>query len=821
MKCAILAVCCLAAVGVKAQPFPNDLLDTIPVIGADEDHAGASVSVTGDSVVLVAWVGGDDNVKAVRLTRDRVLLDTVCLLLHSPHHDVSWGRVDAATSGFNFLVVWLGTSSLQAALVSSSGGIERLCVDTAMSYYDPPRVAYNGRDYVVVYTDLAHRTKFVRVNTSGQVLGPPALVCPGLPVFQSEPDVGAGDSLCLVTFPWFPEDPVLPTILYGNVIRPDGSVQDSTGFVVREWEQEGSGKTTVTGFNGENFVVSCLERPDQEVKITFSRVRPDGVVLDTIGVPVAPASWATTTDVACAGDTTLVVWENDASRVVARRLDGNARLLDSVDIVVSFPVSGGVPSVTELDGEFLIAWAQWFGRDSGGGNNDIVARRVTTGGGLPDPTGQLLSYAASCQWGADVASCGSGFFAAWTDFRGVSNPRVLECGLYGMRFSSDGQRLDPEPIAIQRTGTHGMRLSAGGGVYLVCWGVERRGIYAARVSLDGRLLDSLPIQVVDTTTQMLLRSIVYGDSTFLVLMDNGWRIHGSRITPGGVLLDPAPVRLTAKGDTLRRWPSGAFDGENFLVAWMHTYRNGTRREIRALRVDPNLVNLDTCNIVVSDRNLRYVAGPRVIYGDGVYQVMVSGGDSDVWRVMPSGEVLDTTRIDYTLWGSDVEFDGIHFTLTGFEVDRQRDYHQIKGQRIASDRSLIDTNRVNLTEVDAYVSPIERHNAMAVDSSGMMAVVFETYEPRPFVTHRIRFSVFPRLGAGGEEAVRKRTRPTGPTIIRGMLQQPGEREARLLDVSGRRVIDLQPGENDIRFVTPGVYFVRGLPGSRLRRVVLMH
>ena len=49
---------------------------------------------------------------------------------------------------------------------------------------------------------------------------------------------------------------------------------------------------------------------------------------------------------------------------------------------------------------------------------------------------------------------------------------------------------------------------------------------------------------------------------------------------------------------------------------------------------------------------------------------------------------------------------------------------------------------------------------------------------------------------------------------------------LLDAAGRKVAELQPGENDIRHLAPGVYFVReegsrvpGSKGSSVRKVVV--
>jgi YVTN family beta-propeller protein len=82
----------------------------------------------------------------------------------------------------------------------------------------------------------------------------------------------------------------------------------------------------------------------------------------------------------------------------------------------------------------------------------------------------------------------------------------------------------------------------------------------------------------------------------------------------------------------------------------------------------------------------------------------------------------------------------------------------------------------------------------------------------------------------------------PTIVRGVLflpraengDSPTERSARgtvpifhamLLDIGGRKVLDLHPGANDVRALAPGVYFVREEPqatsakSQAIRKVVL--
>jgi len=70
------------------------------------------------------------------------------------------------------------------------------------------------------------------------------------------------------------------------------------------------------------------------------------------------------------------------------------------------------------------------------------------------------------------------------------------------------------------------------------------------------------------------------------------------------------------------------------------------------------------------------------------------------------------------------------------------------------------------------------------------------------------------GAGVEETPNAEVRTTnsGPTIARGVIrmgdrgQKTGDR-TELLDGSGRKVLDLRPGANDVSRLAPGVYFIR--------------
>jgi len=94
-------------------------------------------------------------------------------------------------------------------------------------------------------------------------------------------------------------------------------------------------------------------------------------------------------------------------------------------------------------------------------------------------------------------------------------------------------------------------------------------------------------------------------------------------------------------------------------------------------------------------------------------------------------------------------------------------------------------------------------------------------------------VYPDAPPGVEETPNGEVRATkdGPTVVRGVLvldelgtrsELPGRNSvmsrAVLLDASGRKVLDLHPGANDVRALAPGVYFVREAQAQAQARAV---
>ena len=87
---------------------------------------------------------------------------------------------------------------------------------------------------------------------------------------------------------------------------------------------------------------------------------------------------------------------------------------------------------------------------------------------------------------------------------------------------------------------------------------------------------------------------------------------------------------------------------------------------------------------------------------------------------------------------------------------------------------------------------------------------------PFAGNLEVYPVYRMEYSGGtKEATRLEVRMTKlPTIVSGVLFLDGDcprmgtvPKTVLLDISGRKVLDLKPGPNDVSGLAPGVYFVR--------------
>jgi hypothetical protein len=94
---------------------------------------------------------------------------------------------------------------------------------------------------------------------------------------------------------------------------------------------------------------------------------------------------------------------------------------------------------------------------------------------------------------------------------------------------------------------------------------------------------------------------------------------------------------------------------------------------------------------------------------------------------------------------------------------------------------------------------------------------------PVVVHKVPVVVGGIEERGRPDASGFTLDASGPTLVRGVLCLASDVKRVefyvLLDIAGRRVMDLAPGANDIRHLAPGVYFVVAEQDRTVSKVIL--
>jgi hypothetical protein len=353
-------------------------------------------------------------------------------------------------------------------------------------------------------------------------------------------------------------------------------------------------------------------------------------------------------------------------------------------------------------------------------------------------------------------------------------------------------------------------------------------MYGVRLDSQGALLDSTPFPVA----RQVRCSDGTGDlaascsDTVFVLAYQGFgprQVYAVPITFGGVALDA--YALASRPGT---WdvPHLAAAPSGFLAVWTHECE-----ELWAADILPSGVPADTARKLDVEVGGAGYAGAWVARGDSAYMVHHAESRA-MWRVLRGGVVLGTTMVNvYGRDHYDLLFDGTNFMATYLSPDLRC----VSAIRVAPDGQLLDPTPFALAAWDTTQSIPGRATAAAMDSAGHVAVVFESWEPEPYMSMRVRGAVFPWAlpGISGAatppNAPLARLRPVpakGGVVMRIDVSAPWAGAIELLDVAGRRVAvpwqgHLQAGRVDLsldlRAVPTGLYFLRArglVPSARL-------
>ncbi|MBN2133692.1 MAG: hypothetical protein JW741_29595, partial [Sedimentisphaerales bacterium] len=140
--------------------------------------------------------------------------------------------------------------------------------------------------------------------------------------------------------------------------------------------------------------------------------------------------------------------------------------------------------------------------------------------------------------------------------------------------------------------------------YLIAWQAGRMNegdIVGCRVDKGGKVLDEKPFVISTAKDDQERPKVAFGKDVFLTVWqdlrnEKDYDVFGARVTPEGKVLDPEGI-LISGGRHNQCKPRLAFDGENFLVAWMD-FRDGKSYQVFAARVsaDGKLLDPEGVNV---------------------------------------------------------------------------------------------------------------------------------------------------------------------------------------------------------------------------------
>jgi hypothetical protein len=520
-----------------------------------------------------------------------------------------------------------------------------------------PDVAFDGQRFVVAWQDERSGTadiRAARVSLEGTVLEAAGIPVSSASGRQEMPSVAAGRGVALIA--WQDRRNAGTTDIYGARLDAAGTVREPDGLAVST--ATGVQDSPAVAFNGTRFLVVWRDaRNGTDTDIYGGRVSTGGALADGNGFAISPASRNQALPaVASESGNWLVAWEDQRSGtsndVYAARVSDAGVVLDWSGVAVSKGAwNEQSPSLAFSGTAYQVAWQDY----RSGGSFDVYTARVSTAGALLDPDGVGVSLGSQDETAPEVAGGVGASLVVWKDERGSS------ADVHATRLSGDGALLDPAAIncSIAYNDELGASVATDGTVFLVAWHDSRNAatsswdILGARVTAAGELLDPQGLELSAAPNPQFFPSVVYGDGQFLVAWQDfrsgaSFDIYATRVTGAGVALDGAGVLVSAAAEW-QEFPSVAFDGSKYLVAWQD-YRSASSYDIYAARVAPDGTVLDGGNGFAVSKAAEWQTDPVASrLGDGFLVAWEDGRSAtslDVYaaRVSSAGAVLDAGGI---------------------------------------------------------------------------------------------------------------------------------------------------------------------------------
>ena len=234
----------------------------------------------------------------------------------------------------------------------------------APDYQDYPAIAFDGTNYLVVWTDdrgglyEEYDIYGARVTTSGTVLDPSGIPISTVANDQYNPSTAFDGTNYLVAW----TDYRSGAEMYGARVTPSGDVLDTSGIPISTAPYYQ--KYPSIAFDGTNYLVVWKDsRSGSDYDIYGARVTTSGTVLDTSGIPISTAgNDQEYPSIAFDGTNYLVVWQderNGPADIYGAKVSTSGTVLDT------FPVSTQSgdqlsPAIAKGSGnQVLVVYSGW------------------------------------------------------------------------------------------------------------------------------------------------------------------------------------------------------------------------------------------------------------------------------------------------------------------------------------------------------------------------------------------------------------------------------------------------------------------------------
>lgn len=638
-----------------------------------------------------------------------------------PHDDQR--AMSVAFDGTNYLVVWDDSrtacspyyySHIYGARVSQTGELidsSGIMICSGPFWQECPAVAFDGRNYLVVWDDGRGGIYGARVSQSGAVLDSAGIPICTTGAFEGSPAVAFDGVNYLVV--WDDERSLVDYDIYGARVDTSGAVIDSLEIAISE--ASGDQRSPAVASEGGSCLVVWHADTSVWTDIYGARVDTSGTVLDPSGIPISTAeSFQVAPALAFDGTNYLVVWEDWRSEtnfdLYGARVSPAGSLLDTSGIaILTSGYHQELPCITFDGANYVVAWSEI--RDAT--NSHVYAARVDTSGVVLDPGGIAVCTLGHVAQYPSVAFGGANSFVVWEDKRSA-----YDFDVYGARVTQDGTVLDPEGVHVSTAASwqESPYVAFDGTNYLTVWHAYRDSthydIFGARVSPLGFSLDTVEITICNAVSDQRFPSAAFDGDNYLVVWED-WRndsgdIYGARVTPSGTVLDPSGIPLFALNDW-QKYPCVAFDGTNNFVVW-EDWRGWFPivPNVFGGRVTPSMEVLDTAGIAIctevegqTDPTLAFDGtNYLVVWEDD--RVVPGGGSIYGARVSKSGAVLDTSGIAIGEYSWYQQSPSVAFDGTNYLVMWRDERYDMLGARVTQSGIVFDTPRINIDAPDAGV-----------------------------------------------------------------------------------------------------------------------